>query len=92
MTQMGIEAKAAPKWPKMPRQMSQKAHEKPAEREAHLVSAMRPLFCEKVVLGGEPNRQAKMELTPAARAQCSSGLSGAHGMHGGGGCVCGYSG
>ena len=66
MTQMGIEAKAAPKWPKMPRQMSQKAHEKPAEREAHLVSAMRPLFCEKVVLGGEPKRQAKKELMPSA--------------------------
>lgn len=66
-TQMGIEAKHAPNLPKRPRQMSQKPQAKPAEREAHLVSAIRPLFCEKVVLGGEPKRHARKELTPSAR-------------------------
>ena len=47
--------------------MSQMAHEKPAERDAHLVSAMMPLFCENVVLGGEPRKHAMMELMPSAR-------------------------
>merc|ERR1712084_143362 len=46
--------------------MSHPAAAKPAEREAHLVSAMMPLFCEKVVFGGEPQRQAIMELMPSA--------------------------
>lgn len=71
-TQIGIEAKAAPKCEKMPRQMSQKAHEKPTEREAQRVTGMRPQFCEKVVLGGEPKRAARNELTPSAsRPPCT---------------------
>ena len=53
--------------PKRPMMMSQMAHEKPAERDAHLVSAMMPLFCENVVLGGEPRKHAMMELMPSAR-------------------------
>ena len=59
--------------------MSHPAQAKPAEREVHRVSARMPLFCEKVVLGGEPIRQAMMELTPSAitppciRSRTSSG-------------------
>merc|ERR1712070_221669 len=67
ITQIGMEAKRAPNSPKMPSRISQKAHEKPTERLAQLVSAIRPLFCEKVVLGGEPNTVAKNELIPSAR-------------------------
>mmetsp|Transcript_50018 Transcript_50018/g.161109 ORF Transcript_50018/g.161109 Transcript_50018/m.161109 type:complete len:205 (-) Transcript_50018:1017-1631(-) len=63
---IGMEAIAAPTLPKSPMKMSQPAHAKPAERDAHLVSAMMPLFCENVVLGGEPQRHAMMELTPSA--------------------------
>ena len=33
---------------------------------AVLVRAMTPLFCEKVVLGGEPQRHAMTELIPSA--------------------------
>ena len=46
--------------------MSQAAQPKPAAREAQRVSAMMPLFCEKVVLGGEPQRHAMTELKPSA--------------------------
>ena len=66
--------------PKMPMNMSQPAQAKPAERETQRVSARMPLFCEKVVLGGEPRAQAMMELTPSAstppcwRATISSGF------------------
>ena len=51
----------------LPNIISQKAHEKPTEREAQRVRAMSPLFCEKVVLGGEPKRAARSELRPSAR-------------------------
>jgi len=64
---MGMEAMAAPILPKRPMMSSHAAQEKPAEREAQRVSAMMPLFWEKVVLGGEPMRHATMELTPSAR-------------------------
>ena len=46
--------------------MSQKAHEKPTERLAQRVRAISPLFCEKVVLGGELKKVARNELTPSA--------------------------
>ena len=52
--------------PRTPKRISQNAQEKPADRDAHCVSAMMPLFCEKVVLGGEPQRHAMTELTPSA--------------------------
>ena len=65
-TQMGIDVNAAPSFPKTPKRMSQNAHENPADRDAHCVSEMTPLFCEKVVLGGLVKRQARNELTPSA--------------------------
>ena len=63
---MGIDVNAAPSFPKTPKRMSQNAHENPADRDAHCVSEMTPLFCEKVVLGGLVKRQARNELTPSA--------------------------
>ena len=50
----------------MPRRMSQIAHAKPAEREAHCESLIMPLFCEKVVFGAVPKQQARNEFTPSA--------------------------
>ena len=50
----------------IPKRINQNAHEKPADRDAHCVSAMTPLFCEKVVFGGLVKRQARNELTPSA--------------------------
>merc|ERR1712100_396426 len=41
-TQMGIDVNAAPNFPNTPKRMSQKAHEKPADRDAHCVSEMTP--------------------------------------------------
>jgi hypothetical protein len=67
-TQMGIDVNAAPSFPNTPNNISQKAHEKPADRDAHCVSEMTPLFCENVVLGGLVKRQARNELTPSARS------------------------
>ena len=49
-----------------PKRINQNAHAKPADRDAHCVSAMTPLFCENVVLGGLVKRQARNELTPSA--------------------------
>ena len=50
----------------IPKRINQNAHAKPADRDAHCVSEMTPLFCEKVVLGGLVKRQARNELTPSA--------------------------
>ena len=61
-----MELNAAPNLPKTPKRINQNAHEKPADRDAHCVSAMTPLFCENVVLGGLVKRQARNELTPSA--------------------------
>ena len=61
-----MELNAAPSFPNTPNNISQNAHAKPADRDAHCVSAMTPLFCENVVLGGLVKRQARNELTPSA--------------------------
>ena len=53
--------------PKTPKRISQKAHAKPAARDAHCVSLMTPLFCEKVVFGGLVKSVARNELKPSAR-------------------------
>ena len=50
----------------IPKRINQNAHAKPADRDAHCVSAMMPLFCENVVFGGLVKRQARNELTPSA--------------------------
>ena len=63
-----MELNAAPNLPRTPKRISQNAQEKPADRDAHCVSEMTPLFCEKVVLGGLVKRQARNELTPSARS------------------------
>ena len=65
-TQIGIELNAAPSLPKTPKRISQKAHAKPAARDAHCVSLMTPLFCEKVVFGGLVKSVARNELKPFA--------------------------
>ena len=52
----------------IPKRINQNAHAKPADRDAHCVSAMMPLFCENVVFGGLVKRQAMNELTPSARS------------------------
>ena len=70
-----MELNAAPSFPNTPNNISQKAHEKPADRDAHCVSAMTPLFCENVVLGGLVKRQARNELTPSARSPPCTRLS-----------------
>lgn len=61
-----MELNAAPNLPRTPKRISQNAQEKPADRDAHCVSAMMPLFCENVVFGGLVKRQARNELTPSA--------------------------
>ena len=63
-----MELNAAPNLPRTPKRISQNAQEKPADRDAHCVSAMMPLFCENVVFGGLVKRQARNELTPSARS------------------------
>ena len=63
-----MELNAAPNLPMIPKRINQNAHAKPADRDAHCVSAMMPLFCENVVLGGLVKRQARNELTPSARS------------------------
>ena len=63
-----MELNAAPNLPKTPKRINQNAHAKPADRDAHRVSAMMPLFCENVVFGGLVKRQAMNELTPSARS------------------------
>jgi hypothetical protein len=68
ITQIGMELNAAPNLPKTPKRINQNAHAKPADRDAHRVSAMMPLFCENVVFGGLVKRQAMNELTPSARS------------------------
>ena len=50
----------------IPKRINQNAHAKPADRDAHCVSAMMPLFCENVVFGGLVKRHARNELTPSA--------------------------
>ena len=54
--------------------MSQKAHANPAARDAQRVSAMIPLFCEKVVFGGDVIRHAK-NLTTGSLHLPEQGLS-----------------
>ena len=50
-----------------PKKMSQMPQATPALLDAHLVSAMTPLFCEKVVLGMPVPRAARKEQTPSER-------------------------
>ena len=59
-----MELNAAPNLPKTPKRISQNAHAKPAARDAHCVSLMTPLFCEKVVFGGLVKSVARNELRP----------------------------
>ena len=61
-----MELNAAPNLPKTPNNISQKAHEKPADRDAHCVSAMTPLFCENVVLGRTVMSAERNEAMPSA--------------------------
>mmetsp|Transcript_40069 Transcript_40069/g.111372 ORF Transcript_40069/g.111372 Transcript_40069/m.111372 type:complete len:341 (-) Transcript_40069:641-1663(-) len=71
-TQIGIEDMIAPNLPMTPNRINQQAHAKPAARDAQRVSAMTPLFCEKVVFGGEVKTAAKRELMPSAsRPPCT---------------------
>lgn len=48
-----------------PKAMSQMPQAMPAQREAHRVSAITPLFCAKVVLGSVIAMAPKNELQPA---------------------------
>merc|ERR1719221_2175371 len=65
-TQSGMEAMMLPNFATTPKRMSHPAHAKPAARDAHLVREMMPLFCEKVVFGGDVKIPARMELKPSA--------------------------
>jgi len=51
MTQSGIDVMIPAILLKIPKKINQQPQAYPARREAHLVRAMTPLFCEKVVLG-----------------------------------------
>ena len=48
-----------------PKMMSQMPQATPAQREAHRVSAITPLFCANVVLGSVIAMAPKNELQPA---------------------------
>merc|ERR1711970_1214727 len=57
---------------RMPKNMSQMPAAVPARLEAHLVSAMTPLFWEKVVLGMPVAMAEKKEQTPSeSRPPCT---------------------
>ena len=67
MTQSGMAEMMPETLARMPKKMSQHPHATPALLDAHLVSAMTPLFCEKVVLGMPVPRAARKEQTPSER-------------------------
>ena len=62
ITQSGILVMIPATLLKTPKKMSQHPQAYPARREAHLVRAMTPLFCEKVVLGMVVVNPERMEL------------------------------
>ena len=67
MTQSGMAEMRPEILARTPKRMSQHPHATPALLDAHLVSAMTPLFCEKVVLGMPVPRAARNEQTPSER-------------------------
>ena len=73
--QSGMEAMAAPNFSNMPKRMSQRQQAIPAALEAQRVMAMTPLFCEKVVFGGEVMSTAMMLFKPSANKPGRSGAS-----------------
>ena len=69
MTQSGMAEMMPEILARTPKKMSQHPHATPAFLDAHLVSAMTPLFCEKVVFGGLVKSVARNDLQVHWRTQ-----------------------
>ena len=71
-TQSGMDATTPPNLPMSPKRKRNTAQLRPAAREAHRVSAITPLFWEKVVFGAVVISAASRELHPSAsRPPCT---------------------